>query len=161
MSARGEHDFIRAGSEPRQRLVCPAPGRRAHWGRHGPIMTISTNGVTDSSAALDVVAGVDTHADTHHVAVLSMSGGRLGDRQVPATPAGYETLLSYIRWFGNIRLVGIEGTSSYDAGLSRHLRAQQLEAPVNLQSGWPGAGWQGRHFIRSRSNDDSQDSVHR
>ncbi|MGD6978829.1 MULTISPECIES: IS110 family transposase [Citricoccus] len=90
-------------------------------------MTTSVSEGIESSADLDVVAGVDTHADTHHVAILSVTGARLGDRQVPATATGYEQLLSYVRSFGSVRLVGIEGTSSYGAALSRYLRAQHVE----------------------------------
>jgi transposase len=90
-------------------------------------MTTSVSEVLESSADLDVVAGVDAHADTHHVAILSVTGARLGDRQVPATATGYEQLLSYVRSFGGVRLVGIEGTSSYGAGLSRYLRAQGVD----------------------------------
>lgn len=90
-------------------------------------MATSITEVTESPAALDIVAGVDTHADTHHVAILSVTGARLGDLQVPATTAGYEQVLTYSRSFGNVRLVGIEGTSSYGAGLSRYLMAQHVE----------------------------------
>lgn len=90
-------------------------------------MTTSITEVTESLAAHDVVAGVDTHADTHHVAILSATGARLGDRQFPATAAGYDQLLAYIRSFGRVRLVGIEGTSSYGAGLSRYLMAQRVD----------------------------------
>ena len=91
-------------------------------------MTTAIDEVTDeSTTALDIVAGVDTHADTHHVAVLDVAGRRLGDRQILATAAGYERLLTYLESFGNIRLVGIEGTSSYGAGLARHLRTQQVD----------------------------------
>ena len=42
-------------------------------------MTTSTTELVDSSPELEVVAGVDTHADTHHVAVVSVTGARLGD----------------------------------------------------------------------------------
>ncbi|GAB3843908.1 IS110 family RNA-guided transposase [Nesterenkonia populi] len=90
-------------------------------------MRTSITEVTESPAALDVVAGVDTHADTHHVAILSVTGARLGDFQIPATTAGYEQVLTYTRSFGNVRLVGIEGTSSYGAGLSRYLMAQHVD----------------------------------
>ena len=80
-------------------------------------MTTPTTG-RDTS----VVAGVDTHKDTHHVAVLAVgTGARLGDLKVPATPAGYDQLLSFVASFGAIRLIGIEGTSSYGAGLARSL----------------------------------------
>ncbi|MGB3374672.1 MAG: transposase [Microbacterium sp.] len=71
----------------------------------------------DATAA--VVAGVDTHKDTHHVAVLATgTGARLGDLKVPATPAGYERLLGFVASFGAIALIGIEGTNSYGAGLA-------------------------------------------
>ena len=83
--------------------------------------------VIDSRSGGGVVAGVDTRADTHHVAVLSGTGARLGDREVPTTAAGYEQLLSYVRSFGSVRLVGVEGTRSYGAGLARHLLEQGVE----------------------------------
>ncbi|MFE7632348.1 IS110 family transposase [Kocuria sp. NPDC057446] len=90
-------------------------------------MTTPITELIDSSPELEVVAGVDTHADTHHVAVLSVTGARLGDLQVPATTGGYEQLLAFIRSFGTTRLVGIEGTSSYGAGLARYLMSQEVE----------------------------------
>lgn len=71
----------------------------------------------------DVVAGVDTHKDTHHVAVLALNGAHLGDRQVPATTAGYDELARFVASFGTVRVIGVEGTNSYGAGLSRHLAA--------------------------------------
>lgn len=71
----------------------------------------------------DVIVGVDTHADTHHAAVLDQHGRRLADRQFPATGSGYAALLRFIVSFGTIVRVGVEGTGSYGAGLSRHLRA--------------------------------------
>ena len=74
--------------------------------------------------SIAVVAGVDTHKDTHHVAVLAAgSGAKLGDLKVPATPTGYEQLLRFVCSFGVITLIGIEGTNSYGAGLARFLTA--------------------------------------
>ena len=71
-----------------------------------------------------VVAGVDTHKDTHHVAVLNAAtGAGLGDMQVPATPAGHDQLHDFVRSRGRIRMIGIEGTGSWGAGLARALRA--------------------------------------
>ena len=71
-----------------------------------------------------VVAGVDTHKDTHHVAVLNAAtGAGLGDMRVPATPAGYDQPRDFVRSHGRIRMIGIEGTGSYGAGLARALRA--------------------------------------
>lgn len=56
-----------------------------------------TTTTTDRDTNTAVVAGVDTHKDTHHVAVLAAgTGARLGDLQVPATPAGYEQLLGFV-----------------------------------------------------------------
>ena len=88
-------------------------------------MTIAGPDVTTSaatSAAVEVVAGVDTHKDTHHVAVVAAGTGvRLGDLKVPATPAGYERLLGFVGSFGTVSLIGVEGTNSYGAGLARSL----------------------------------------
>ena len=69
-----------------------------------------------------VVGGVDTHDRTHHAAALNHLGRELDDREFPATTAGYQALLEWLREFGNLSRVGVEGTSSYGAGLARHLR---------------------------------------
>jgi transposase len=73
--------------------------------------------------ARPVTGGVDTHADTHVVAALDGIGGLLGVQEFAATPAGYARLLGWLQGFGTVRLVGIEGTGSYGAGLARHLAA--------------------------------------
>jgi transposase len=70
-----------------------------------------------------VAGGVDTHADTHHAAVVDHLGRVLGDREFPATRAGYQALLRWLRSFGRLLGVGIEGTGSYGAGLNRYLSA--------------------------------------
>lgn len=77
--------------------------------------------ITPISSDTHVIAGVDTHKDTHHVAVLSTTGARLGDLQVSATAAGYEQLLAFVTSFGTVDLIGVEGTNSYGAGLARFL----------------------------------------
>jgi transposase len=43
--------------------------------------------------------------------------------EFPATPAGYARLLAWLNSFGPVCLVGIEGTGSYGAGLTRHVTA--------------------------------------
>jgi transposase len=73
-----------------------------------------------------IVGGVDTHADTHHAAVELMNGGRVADAQFPATHAGYEELLEWMRSFGRLHAVGVEGTGSYGAGLARHLGGRNV-----------------------------------
>src|SRR5919198_6573103 len=70
-----------------------------------------------------IVGGVDTHADTHHAAVLVMNGARVADAQFPATDTGYAQLLAWLRSFGRVYAVGVEATNSYGAGLTRHLHA--------------------------------------
>jgi transposase len=70
-----------------------------------------------------VTGGVDTHADTHVAAALDAIGGVLGVSEFPATPAGYARLLAWLNNFGPVCLVGIEGTGSYGAGLTRHVTA--------------------------------------
>lgn len=68
-----------------------------------------------------VVAGADTHSQTHHVAVLdAVTGALLGDRKFPATLDGYRAILAFIGTFGTVARFGIEGTNSYGAGLTRH-----------------------------------------
>jgi transposase len=70
-----------------------------------------------------VTGGVDTHAATHVAAALDGIGGLLGVQEFPASPAGYARLLDWLRGFGTVCLVGIEGTGSYGAGLTRHMAA--------------------------------------
>ncbi|MEU7881502.1 IS110 family transposase [Microbispora bryophytorum] len=71
---------------------------------------------------LDVAGGVDTHQDTHTAAVIDPVGRVLGTAQFPADPAGYAALLAWMRSFGHLRRVGVEGTGVYGAGLARLLR---------------------------------------
>lgn len=69
-----------------------------------------------------VVGGVDTHRHTHHAAAIDAGTGKLlGDREFPATRKGYRQLLAWLRSFGLLVKVGMEGTGSYGAGLLRYL----------------------------------------
>jgi transposase len=58
---------------------------------------------------------------------LDHLGRRLGESSVPTTLKGYERLLRWAEGFGPLRCAGVEGTSSYGAGLARHLRARGIE----------------------------------
>ena len=49
--------------------------------------------------------------------------------RVPATPAGYDQPRDFVRSHGRIRMIGIEGTGSYGAGLARALRAAGAPTP--------------------------------
>jgi transposase len=70
-----------------------------------------------------VFAGIDTHSRTHHGAVITATGRLLDDRQFPATATGYQQLLDWAHALGHIVKIGVEGTGSYGAGLTRHLNA--------------------------------------
>lgn len=73
-----------------------------------------------------VTGGVDTHLDVHVAAALDERGGLLGTHSFPTTPAGYRALVAWLRAFGPVALVGVEGTGSYGVGLARHLRAESI-----------------------------------
>jgi transposase len=68
-----------------------------------------------------VIGGVDTHAATHHAAVVDLCGVLKGSQEFSATATGYSELLDWLRSHGRIDRVGIEGTGAYGAGLARHL----------------------------------------
>ncbi len=68
-----------------------------------------------------ITAGVDTHLDIHVAAALDAIGGMLGVESFRANAAGYRQLLAWLRRFGTVTVVGVEGTGSYGAGLTRHL----------------------------------------
>jgi len=70
-----------------------------------------------------VIGGVDTHKDTHVVAALSEPGTLLGTASFSTNVTGYTQLLDWLRDFGAVTSVGIEGTGSYGAGLCRFLQA--------------------------------------
>jgi transposase len=78
--------------------------------------------MTIVEAAREVVGGVDTHLDVHVAAAVDGVGGVIGVRSFPVGDAGYVELLGWLRDFGTVARVGVEGTGSYGAGLSRHLR---------------------------------------
>ncbi|MGW4368007.1 IS110 family transposase [Nocardia takedensis] len=69
-----------------------------------------------------IFVGVDTHADTHHVAVVNEHGRKLADREFPTTAAGYVAVEQWLHTIGTVVRVGIEGTGSYGVDLARHLR---------------------------------------
>ena len=74
-----------------------------------------------SHRAAEVIIGVDTHKDQHVAVAIDGRGVRLGESQVPATTCGYEELERWSRSLGETRSFGIEGTSSYGAGIARFL----------------------------------------
>jgi transposase len=79
---------------------------------------------TMTDNARRVTGGVDTHKDAHLAAALDELGRVLGSEVFPATPAGYRRLLRWLRAFGEVVAVGVEGTGSWGAGLARFLTAE-------------------------------------
>ncbi|MFD0416858.1 IS110 family transposase [Streptomyces sp. NPDC127108] len=80
----------------------------------------------DQQPGNHVFAGVDTHTDTHHAAVVDSLGRSVGDREFPTTTQGYRTLLTWLMSFGHVQAVGVECTGSYGAGLATVLSAADL-----------------------------------
>lgn len=88
-----------------------------------PILSDSTRPVT---------GGVDTHKDIHVAAVVDQLGRELATESFPTDSTGYQELLDWMRSFGIVQRVGIEGTGSWGAGLTRHLRAGGIDvAEIN------------------------------
>lgn len=73
-------------------------------------MTTTTSGVTVGLEACAVVGGVDTHARTHHSGVCSLTETKLGDIEIPASPAGYRALIEFVATFGVVQMIGVEDT---------------------------------------------------
>jgi transposase len=74
-----------------------------------------------------VIGGVDTHADTHEAAVLDGRGRLLAVKGFATTDQGIRQMLAWMRGFGRVQQVGVEGTSSYGAELTRHLRTAGIK----------------------------------
>ncbi|MFJ4746623.1 IS110 family RNA-guided transposase [Streptomyces albogriseolus] len=86
-----------------------------------------TSEVVEDTAEQDVFGGVDSHADTIHVAVISDNGGHLADAEFSTTAAGYAAALAFLNAHGQVTAIGVEGTSSYGAGFTRAARSAGLD----------------------------------
>lgn len=75
------------------------------------------------AAAKDVVGGVDPHADTIHVAVVTVVGKVVGDEEFATTAAGYAAAVRFLTDQGCVERVGVEGAAGYGAGITRALTA--------------------------------------
>lgn len=108
------------------------------------------NAIQQTPAEPAVYAGVDTHLDVHVAAVVDGSGKLLATKQFPTTPLGLRSLQRWLDSHGHVELVGVEGTGSYGAGLSRVLRqAGCTVAEVNRPD---------RQARRSRGKSDTVDA---
>ena len=100
---------------------------------------------------LRITAGVDTHLDVHVAAALDDTGGLLGVESFATTTAGYRRLLAWLRGLGELELVGIEGTGSYGAGLTRLLLGESVRV-VEIDR-------PNRQRRRRRGKSDPQDAI--
>ena len=102
---------------------------------------------------LDYVIGVDSHRDTHALALVACAtGGLLAERELPANGEGYARALAFARAQApGRRAWAIEGTGSYGAGLTRYLGAHG-ERVLGVERPLRGRG-------RSRGKSDALDAL--
>lgn len=81
---------------------------------------------TMTSEPGSVTGGIDTHLDVHVAAALNHLGAVLGTKSFPTTTAGYRRLLRWMRTYGPLHAVGVEGTGSYGSALARHLAENEV-----------------------------------
>jgi transposase len=98
-----------------------------------------------------ITAGVDTHLDVHVAAALDEKGALLGVESFETTRDGYRRLLGWLSALGEVELIGVEGSGSYGAGLTRHLlgegvRVVEVDRP-------------NRQRRRRRGKSDPQDAI--
>jgi len=74
-----------------------------------------------------VLGGVDTHLNVHVAAVVDDRGRLLESQEFPSSADGYRELLTWMRSFGTLERVGVEGTGAYGAGLARYLADEGVE----------------------------------
>lgn len=74
-----------------------------------------------------VWAGIDTHTDTHTIALLDERGRPLGAETFTADPDGYDRLIGMPPGPDVVAAVGVEGTNSFGAALARRLTAAGYE----------------------------------
>lgn len=80
-----------------------------------------------ADGSIVVTGGVDTHKDSHAAAVLDSVGQVLGCEEFSANAQGYDEMIAWMRSFGELSSVGVEGTGSYGAGLTRRLLKEGVE----------------------------------
>lgn len=98
-----------------------------------------------------VVGGIDTHKDNHVAAVVDHLGGVLAAESFPATPSGYDQLISWMTSFGSLLRVGIEGTGSYGVGIAERFAVAGVEVvEINRPN---------RQMRRLRGKSDTVDAI--
>jgi transposase len=89
-------------------------------------MTADSATANPITPAGPLIAGIDTHKHTHHVAVVDQLGRPVANREFATTSRGYAQIVAFLRAHGDLDRVGVEGTGSYGAGIARALTAEGL-----------------------------------
>lgn len=76
--------------------------------------------------ATRVIGGIDTHKDLHTAAVIDVRGTVLEVRSFATTRQGYNQLVAWMASFGAVGAVGVEGSGSYGAGITRRLAREGI-----------------------------------
>lgn len=74
-----------------------------------------------------IILGIDTHKEFHHAAVITALGEEVADARFEATPAGYDQLAGWAAGHGRVLRVGIEGTGSYGAAITKRFTQLGVE----------------------------------
>lgn len=80
-----------------------------------------------STVSRVVIGGIDTHQELRVAAVIDTAEAALATHSFSTTRAGYRPLIRWMRSFGDIARIGVEGTGSYGAGITRHLADARIE----------------------------------
>jgi transposase len=107
--------------------------------------------MTMTTLPLRITGGVDTHLEVHVAAALDHQGALLGVESFDTTPAGYRALHNWLSGFGELEQVGVEGTGSYGAGLTRALHGEGVRV---VEVDRPN-----RQRRRRRGKSDPQDAI--
>jgi len=98
-----------------------------------------------------LIGGIDTHKDLNTAALIDEHGGVIEVRPFATTRQGYNQMLAWMDQLGRPATVGVEGSGSYGAGVTRRLaregiRVLEVTAPE-------------RTSRRTRGKDDALDAI--
>ena len=110
-----------AGTGPA--AAASAAGVRARKRYHWPVPLDPPGGVrfesgeqamatSEAPGEGTILGGVDTPKEIHAAAAMSETRPPSRPAEFPTTPVGYRRLLAWLRSFGSVERVGIEGTGS-------------------------------------------------
>ena len=117
-----------------------------------PPLPLTNEGMTMTTLPLRITGGVDTHLDVHVAAAARPPRCAAWRRIVRHDTEGLSGHASTgWRSFGEVEQVGVEGTGSYGAGLTRHLQAQAVRV---VEVDRPN-----RQRRRRRGKSDPQDAI--